>query len=162
MERLLGLYLYLYLCLFSGMDLLVDVLGTSCFSPSKGRGISLKIKIMSSSFLFLDYQKNWNQVFGMRKIICVFCIYVIVCSLTCCVDGQTKRNVSKGLYPVPQDCGESGPSSFQLKKSHQPQLQSAHLLSSERFNLKLDPFGVYKISFKDINSILSVFSTSCI
>ena len=89
----------------------------------------------------------------MRKIICVFCIYVIVCSLTCCVDGQTKRNVSKGLYPVPQDCGESGPSSFQLKKSHQPQLQSAHLLSSERFNLKLDLFGV-----KDINSILSVFA----
>ena len=84
--------------------------------------------------------------------------YVIVYCLTCCVDGQTKRNVSKGLYPVPQDCGESGPSSFQLKKSHQPQLQSAHLLSSERFNLKLDLFGVYKFFFKDNNSILCVFA----
>ena len=113
---------------------------------------------MSSSFLFLDYQKKLKSSIWYEKDNLRILYYVIVCSLTCCVDGQTKRNVSKGLYPVPQDCGESGPSSFQLKKSHQPQLQSAHLLSSERFNLKLDPFGVYKISFKDINSILSVFA----
>ena len=158
MERLLGLYLYLYLCLFSGMDLLVDVLGTSCFSPSKGRGISLKIKIMSSSFLFLDYQKKLKSSIWYEKDNLRILYYVIVCCLTCCVDDQTKRNVSKGLYPVPQDCGESGPSSFQLKKSHQPQLQSAHLLSSERFNLKLDLFGVYKFFFKDDNSILCVFA----